>query len=210
MKQVPLGEKRRDAIADAAIHLVATRGLRGLTHRAVDAEAGLPPGSTSYYLSTRKALLTACLDRMLAQDTSAAVPVDPEVPPLDLLVEMMVQMARDRPDGQIARYELALEATRDPEIRAVMHQHARQLRAILARILDRVGIPDPEQAAWPVAAMLDGLLRDRVAGLGATLTDAAFEASGRRTVSALLRGLTSPGDLTNRAERVGPKHLGQK
>ena len=73
MKQVPLGEERRDAIADAAIHLVATRGLRGLTHRAVDAEAGLPPGSTSYYLSTRKALLTACLDRMLAQDASAAV-----------------------------------------------------------------------------------------------------------------------------------------
>jgi hypothetical protein len=40
--------------------------------------------------------------------------------------------------------------------------------------------------------MLDGMLRDRVAGLGATLTDAAFEASARRTVSALLRGLTSP------------------
>ena len=91
-----------------------------------------------------------------------------------------------------------------------MHQHARQLRAILARILDRVGIPDPEQAAWPVAAMLDGLLRDRVAGLGATLTDAAFEASARRTVSALLLGITSPGELTNRAERVGPKHLVQK
>ena len=40
--------------------------------------------------------------------------------------------------------------------------------------------------------MLDGLLRDRVAGLGATLTDAAFEASVRRTLSALLRGLSLP------------------
>jgi len=192
MKQVPFGEERRDAIADAAIHLVAARGLRGLTHRAVDAEARLPPGSTSYYLSTRKALLTACLNRMLAEDASAAVPVDPEVPPLDLLVGMMVQMARDRPDGQIARYELALEATREPEIRAVMDQHARQLRAILASILDRLGVPDPEQASWPVAAMLDGLLRDRVAGLGATLTEAAFEASVRRTLSALIRGLSLP------------------
>ena len=69
-KQVPLGADRRDAIADAAIHLVATRGLRGLTHRAVDAEAGLPPGSTSYYLRTRNALLTACVNRMLARDVS--------------------------------------------------------------------------------------------------------------------------------------------
>ena len=73
-----------------------------------------------------------------------------------------------------------------------MDQHARQLRAILASILDRLGVPDPEQASWPVAAMLDGLLRDRVAGLGATLTEAAFEASVRRTLSALIRGLSFP------------------
>ena len=66
--KLPLGEDRQDAIADAAIHLVATRGLRGLTHRAVDAEAGLPPGSTSYYLRTRNALLTACVQRMLGRD----------------------------------------------------------------------------------------------------------------------------------------------
>ena len=41
-KSVPRGADRQEAIADAAIHLVATRGLRGLTHRAVDTEAGLP------------------------------------------------------------------------------------------------------------------------------------------------------------------------
>ena len=34
-------------------------GLRGLTHRAVDAEAGLPEGSCSAYMRTRVALLTA-------------------------------------------------------------------------------------------------------------------------------------------------------
>ncbi len=75
-KAVVLGEERRDAIADAAIHLVANRGLRGLTHRAVDAEVGLPPGSTSYYLRTRQALLAACLDRLLALDETAT-PVTP-------------------------------------------------------------------------------------------------------------------------------------
>ena len=38
---------RRTAILDAALELVGTLGMRGLTHRAVDAAAGLPPGSTS-------------------------------------------------------------------------------------------------------------------------------------------------------------------
>ncbi|MBB1493703.1 TetR family transcriptional regulator C-terminal domain-containing protein [Propioniciclava sp. MC1595] len=188
-KAVVLGEERRDAIADAAIHLVANRGLRGLTHRAVDAEVGLPPGSTSYYLRTRQALLAACLDRLLALDESAILPASPDVSVLDVLVAGVVRIARDRPERPIARYELALEATRQPELRALMDQQALRLRTALARLLDGAGIPDAEDAAWPVAAMLDGLIRDRVSGLSATLSQSTYEASVRRSVTALLRGL---------------------
>jgi DNA-binding transcriptional regulator YbjK len=188
-KQVPLGEDRRDAIADAAIHLVATRGLRGLTHRAVDAEAGLPPGSTSYYLRTRNALLTACVNRMLARDISAAPPMTEGLEPLELLIQMGVSLARDRPDDLIARYELSLEASRQPELRAAIDQGGRQLRAILAQLLDGLGIPNAEEAAWPAAAMMDGLMYDRVAGVGVTLSPEAFEAAVRRSITALLEGL---------------------
>jgi DNA-binding transcriptional regulator YbjK len=188
-KQVPLGEDRRDAIADAAIHLVATRGLRGLTHRAVDAEAGLPPGSTSYYLRTRSALLTACVNRMLARDISAAPPMTARAEPSELLIEMVVSLARDRPDDLIARYELSLEASRQPELRAAIDQGGRQLRAILAQALEGLGIPNAEEAAWPAAAMMDGLMYDRVAGVGTSLSPEAFETAVRRSITALLDGL---------------------
>jgi DNA-binding transcriptional regulator YbjK len=189
-KKVPLGEDRRDAIADAAIRLVATRGLRGLTHRAVDAEAGLPPGSTSYYLRTRSALLTACVNRMLAHDVSAA-PIAGGSSPLELMVQMAVTLTRDRPEDLIARYELSLEASRQPELRAAIDQAGRQLRAMLAQLLEELGIPDAEEAAWPAAAMMDGLLYDRVAGLGTTLSPEAFEAAVRRSLAALLEGLAA-------------------
>jgi DNA-binding transcriptional regulator YbjK len=116
-KTVPLGDDRRAAIADAAIHLVATRGLRGLTHRAVDAEAGLPPGSTSYYLRTRNALLTACVNRMLSRDLSATSPELGKAPLEDLLTGMVLGLAATRPDDLAARYELSLEARRQPELR---------------------------------------------------------------------------------------------
>jgi DNA-binding transcriptional regulator YbjK len=188
-KQVPLGEDRRDAIADAAIHLVATRGLRGLTHRAVDAEAGLPPGSTSYYLRTRNALLTACVNRMLARDMSAVPPTTADVEPLELLIEMVAGLARDRPDDLIARYELSLEASRQPELRAAIDQGGRQLRAILAQALEGLDIPNAEEAAWPAAAMMDGLMYDRVAGVGTSLSPEAFETAVRRSITALLDGL---------------------
>ncbi|MGW7679115.1 TetR/AcrR family transcriptional regulator [Kribbella sp. NPDC054772] len=186
-KQVPRGADRRDAIADAAIHLVATRGLRGLTHRAVDAEAGLPPGSTSYYLRTRDALLTACVSRMLTRDIGGMPAGGTD--PLELIVTMTVGLAEHRRDDLVARYELSLEASRQPQLRTAIDEGGRQLRSILAQTLTGLGVPDPDAAAWPVAAMLDGLMYDRVAGTGATLSPEAFETAVRRCVTALVAGL---------------------
>jgi DNA-binding transcriptional regulator YbjK len=188
-KQAPRGPDRQDAIADAAIHLVATRGLRGLTHRAVDAEAGLPPGSTSYYLRTRNALLTACVNRMLTRDVAAMPPDAAAADPVELMVAMTAGLARERPDDLVARYELSLEASRQPELRTAIDEGGRRLRAMLGQLLAGLGVPDPQAAAWPVAAMLDGLLHDRVAGVGATLSPEAFEAGVRRSVTALIAGL---------------------
>ncbi len=186
-KEVPRGADRQEAIADAAIHLVATRGLRGLTHRAVDAEAGLPPGSTSYYLRTRNALLTACVRRMLTRDVAGMPP--PGADPVELMVAMTSGLALNRPDDLVARYELSLEASRQPELRTAIDEGGRQLRTMLTQLLAGLDVPDPEAAAWPVAAMLDGLMYDRVAGAGTTLSPEAFEAAVRRSVTALIAGL---------------------
>ncbi len=190
-KNPPRGDDRRAAIADAAIHLVATRGLRGLTHRAVDTEAGLPPGSTSYYLRTRDALLTACVTRMLERDLAAQPPADTSSSPTELMSAMVLQLTRHRPEDQLARYELSLEASRRPELLDAITQGGRVLREHLAGILGHLGIREPEQAAWPFAAMLDGLIWDRVAGAGRTLADDVFEAAVRRAVGALLAGFST-------------------
>lgn len=58
----------RDRALDAAIGLLGARGLRGLTHRGVDAAAGLPQGSTSNHFRTRNALLTAVVARLVERD----------------------------------------------------------------------------------------------------------------------------------------------
>ena len=118
-----------------------------------------------------------------------AAPGGAGVSPVELLVGMTVGLARDRPDDLVARYELSLEASRQPELRAAIDEGGRQLRALLAQLLDGLGVPNPSEAAWPVAAMMDGLLYDRVAGAGATLSPEAFEAAVRRSVTALIEGL---------------------
>jgi DNA-binding transcriptional regulator YbjK len=62
----PFNPDRRDRLADAAIELLATEGSRGLTHRAVDAQADQPPGTTSRYFRTRDALMGGVVERVSA------------------------------------------------------------------------------------------------------------------------------------------------
>jgi DNA-binding transcriptional regulator YbjK len=55
---------RRAQIAEAGIAILASRGVRALTHLAIDRELGLPDGSTSYYARTRRDLIAVIVDRL--------------------------------------------------------------------------------------------------------------------------------------------------
>ena len=59
---------RRTIALDAALTVIGRDGMRALTHRAVDAEAGFPPGTTSNHFRTRHALLDGALGRLIQHD----------------------------------------------------------------------------------------------------------------------------------------------
>src|SRR6266581_3202331 len=180
---------RQTEIADAAIATLARDGMRGLTHRAVDRAAGLPEGSASYYFRTRQALLQATVER-LAELTSTDMP---PLPGHDLdtlagvtagLVESWLTTGRER---QLARYELALEATRRPELRQALVTAGAAIRAIVAGQFAAAGARQPDQRAADFVAFLDGLLFDQIAGAGARkLTSADL----RGAIRALLASVT--------------------
>jgi AcrR family transcriptional regulator len=192
---------RRAEIADAAISTLARDGMRGLTHRAVDRAAGLPEGSASYYFRTRQALLQATVER-LAELDSTDMPPGPGMPPgtglpapsgqdLDAfaaaaarIVESWLTSGRER---QLARYELALEATRRPELRQALVASGATIRAMVASQFAAAGVRQPGQRAADFVAFLDGLLFDQIAGAGAReLTSADLRAA----IRALLASVT--------------------
>ncbi|GGP54949.1 TetR family transcriptional regulator [Streptomyces melanogenes] len=158
-------------IADTAINLVATAGLRGLTHRAVDSAAGLPTGSTSYYFRTRAALIGACYQRLAELDLGdiegggalAAAPPDREAVAAVLarLLHHWLTVGRER---QLARFELSLEAARNPELAPELHRAGQGARTRAAELLAALGTDRPQEAAELLAAWTDGLLYDRLAG----------------------------------------------
>ncbi|MFI0449275.1 TetR/AcrR family transcriptional regulator [Actinomadura sp. 6N118] len=178
---------RRQELADAAITTLAEAGMRGLTHRAVDRVAGLPEGSCSYYFRTRQALLRAAIDRLVEVDLADLTDLAdrPELSgKADLadvaeaaagLVEYWTTNGRAR---MLARYELALEATRRPELRSVFVTAGSRPRLLAEHMLAAIGVPDPSRQAPVLVAYLDGLIFDHLAGAGALdLTAAELRAA---------------------------------
>ena len=155
---------RRSEILDGALAVLAAHGMRGLTHRAVDAAAGLPPGSTSYYFRSRAALVAGCVQRLLDRDLADDVPVAEAAARTgpDALVAALtaigVRMATTERTRTLARYELSLAAVRDPALRAELVRGGDTIRSRGAALLGRAGAADPDAAAAEVAALLDGLV----------------------------------------------------
>lgn len=148
---------RRTQIADAIIETLARAGSRGLTHRAVDDAAGLPKGSTSYYMRTRASLLTAAVTRLAELDTTALHTRTGESLAA-MLARVLDQLQSTHRERTLARHELSLEAVRRPELRATLDAGSHRVRQAIADRLAEDGEPDADDLAGDVMAFFDGLL----------------------------------------------------
>lgn len=161
---------RKEKAADAAIEVIASGGLRGLTHRAVDARAGLPVGSTSSCYRTRSALLRGVLDRLVEQQETmlAQYPVTgwrndtPEH--REEIIDMMIALleywlGEGRAHSQ-ARLEMYLDAVRRPELRPYLEGASGRFLERTSAGLKEGGYADTDVRARVVLAHLDGILFD--------------------------------------------------
>ncbi|MFD8555813.1 TetR/AcrR family transcriptional regulator [Streptosporangium canum] len=202
---------RAEVVAEAAVTLLAARGMRGLTHRAVDEEAGLPPGSASNLARTRLALLELALERLTELEIAVFEPLagaggrvatgaglaEQVVPGVGLteqvalgaLAEMTARMlwAQLTVDRRrtVARYELALEATRRPELRKIYDEAGARFRALAVELLAAAGSADPVRHGRQLVAFGEGVMFDAIAGAGTEPTPDDL----RRGVEELLRGM---------------------
>ncbi|MCS7006349.1 MAG: TetR family transcriptional regulator [Thermoleophilia bacterium] len=72
--------KRRNAILDATLSLLARHGISGVSMRAVAREANVALGLVNYYYADKKSLIAAALRHIEEQDMTIVEP-DPALPP---------------------------------------------------------------------------------------------------------------------------------
>lgn len=169
---------RKTVIADAAIALLASAGAKGLTHRAVDAQAGLPLGSTSFYCRTRSELLTLALTRHAAldmqdlqADANRMACTDWRLDDfIDLLVERVADwLSPPKRARLVARFELFMMASRDADLAAIVARQRQHFLQATEAALRRAGVARAAQVAPMVLITVDAILLDHIRANGPVL-----------------------------------------
>lgn len=186
-------DNRRDAIADAAIEIIALEGLRALTHRAIDGRLGYPAGSTSYYLRTRQALIEAVVSRLSARTFVELGTVGAAPAPRDAdgaakaIAALVVSMAESRPLDHLARFALRIDLVNEPDLHKLITDESPIRQRLLSEgtaTLRSIGVADPQVQARDLIALVDDLIFDR-------LTNSRAAADPRRVINAYFRGLAT-------------------
>ncbi|MFJ8632617.1 TetR/AcrR family transcriptional regulator [Streptomyces sp. NPDC093568] len=186
--------ERRAALVDAGVEVLAREGARGLTFRAVDAEAGVPVGTASNYFTGRDDLL-----RQIDTRLHARLAPDPKViaelmaRPKDrslvgaFMHDLMARATADR-TGYLALLEMRLEASRRPELRS---SFTKSVRGDLEEGIEfhrAAGLPGGDETVTVLYLAMLGLLLEHL-----TLPD---------VLDGVLPGVSVPEGLVERIVRT--------
>ncbi|MEU6946881.1 TetR family transcriptional regulator [Streptomyces sp. NPDC046316] len=173
--------ERRQRIVDAALRVVGARGIAGLSHRTVAAEADVPLGSTTYHFASLDELLVAALrqanegfGRQLRESRALAGPgTDSDTDLAAALARLMGEWIGGARTGVELEYELYLAALRRPALRPVAAEWTDAVTEALSRRTDPT-------TARALVALMDGIC------LQVLLTDGTYDEEYARVMLARL------------------------
>ncbi|WP_406269443.1 TetR family transcriptional regulator [Streptomyces sp. NBC_00191] len=184
---------RRAALVDASIEVLAREGARGLTFRAVDAEADVPQGTASNYFTNRDDLLNQAggriYERMRPDDaTMRAMLNGPTTRARTAeLVRDVVERVTAFRTGYLALLELRLEATRRPELRAVLTERVSEDVEANVEAHLAAGLPGDADAVRMIYLATNWLVVERL-----TLPDVFPKEQAGDLITALVERLLPP------------------
>ena len=165
------GERRREEILRATLRLVGARGADSVTHRAVAAEAGVPLSATTYYFDSKEQLLEQALLLAAREETGRLERLVLDLAPRSLSVGEWAEAVasvvggsvREDPATQVALFELGLESTRTPALRAELADWQAALLRLAEMGCRAVGSDEPALDATVVVAAIAGLMLQQLA-----------------------------------------------
>lgn len=178
----------RERALAAAVDLLGTEGLRGLTHARVDDRADLPKGSTSNYFRSRDALLNGVMDWMVRQEVpTVEATLKPSSPEelIDELCRLYEFMTGPNVTTVKARMVLWVEAATNLQVRQALLRGRATMASMLIPALAGLGVRDPLAASDTIGMCVQGLFLQQFA------RDEAIDP--RPLLEIIVRGALAPG-----------------
>ncbi|MYZ34540.1 TetR/AcrR family transcriptional regulator [Streptomyces sp. SID4917] len=162
-------------------------------HTCAPEGAGRRCPRSSAHARTRQALLEVAVRRPAEREAQVLAP--DEMPdavgggggPTNALALALHRYPTRHPELLVRHYELALEATRRPELRAYYDTAGRQFREPLISMMTAAGSPEPERHALSLVAWCEGLMFSCAVGSYHNAVPSLDEL--RRGFEELLRGM---------------------
>jgi DNA-binding transcriptional regulator YbjK len=161
----PKGERRRQALVEAAAALLIEGGFDAVRHRAVAERAGLPLASTTYYFDSLDELVTAAVELRgrteLARGRERLAELDTAPRGPDTLVELVLDMLLGAESGNdaesiLGRYERLVATPRRPYLRPLSRTLGVELRGLLKEIFTRSGVDVDDRRLEQLISLVDG------------------------------------------------------
>lgn len=149
--------------------MLGERGVRAVTHRAVDAEAGVGVGSTANYFPTRDSLFAAIVERVSDRErrnfddlATTVCPVSPAALGRALGAAAQDGVDRDRA-LTLSRYALLVESANNPGLREHITVTGARVSAWTANWLRLIGSTDPDYHVHVLGNYMTGLVLHQLA-----------------------------------------------
>lgn len=157
--------QRPERIVQAAIDVIVTSGIEGLSHRVIARQAGVPLGSTTYYFESLDDIVVAATRKAIEDDTAVinawAAGIRRKGDLVPALASRIIDEAAHR-ERSIAYYRLYLGAAVRPELQDLAYRWARVMTEVLERFVDA-------ETAETLSALYDALVM-RVLIMGGRVT----------------------------------------
>lgn len=157
----------RDALIEATISVVAKKGMRGLTFRAVAEEADVNNSLVAHHFGNRDGLIEAAFNRSIEgsiHDSGLGTFAESKEIFTETLLSLLNTEAEQK--NEVFQYEMLLESRRNPELSPKVLELYRSFTTTLTESLAVAenGNRNPARAGYVFAA-LDGLVLQRLAGV---------------------------------------------
>jgi len=145
---------RPQRIIDAALEVIADRGVARTTHRAIAAQAGIPLGSVTYHFASLDDVLSAAFSQVadrVSHRFELTMSSHTGRDPREGVTAIITEFVTEHGDDLVLSLELYVLAARDLRYRQLMEKWQHTARGIFAAHFDTI-------TARMVDALLEGLI----------------------------------------------------